>query len=202
MRNPFDKENRGRLQQRMEGDIDPLVFVDHDKKVIDPLIMIKDHPDDVDHFAILKTTENGRYVVDGMLHFKIGNGATIITELNNVIFVDRIQKIYFIKNYERVTEEIQPKDPEQRQYIIMYTSPDPEFDEEIHRWEAMTGRTATYEWIRDNIEDKDIDPENSYVLVETVPYKDALTITQFIKYLQNADIVDREEFDIDDYVFE
>ena len=182
----------------MNDGIDPLYHVDH-KVGINPLIMIKDHPNDVDHFAILKTTENGRYLVDGMIHFKLTDGWTIITEPNNVIFVDRIQKIAFIKNYERVTEEIQPKDPEERQYIIMYTSGNTESGEEAHQWEAMQGRTTTYEWIRDNIDDLMIDPENSYVLVETVPYKDALTIVEFIKYLQNADMVDRDELDIDQY---
>lgn len=196
MFNPFAKD-QGRFQQQANGGIDILEFVDKDKKAVNPLITIKDHPNDKDHFVILKTTEHGRYIVDGMLHFKIF-GITVITEINNAIFVDMIQKIVFIKNYERVTEEIQPKDPEQRQYIIMYTAVDN--DEEVYRWEAMTGRTTMYEWIRDNIDEIMIEPNESYVLVETVPYKDALTVVEFIKYLQNADMVDRNEFDIDEYL--
>ena len=76
-----------------------------------------------------------------------------------------------VKNYDRVTEQIKPKDPEERQYIIMYTSTNDPDGEEVHKWEAMQGRMQTYEWIKENIEDLGIDPENSYVLVETVPYK-------------------------------
>lgn len=192
--NPF-----GKFQQKADNAIDPIYHLDPENPIIDPLIMIEDHPNDDDHFAILKTTENGKYVHAGLLQFDF-MGINITTEINNVIFVDRTRKAIFIKNYDKVTEEIKPVDPETRQYIIMYTGCD-EYGDDIHKWEAMQGRKQTYEWIQDNIDDLEIDPENSYVLVETVPYKDALTITQFVKYLQNAGLVDESDsFDIDNYI--
>lgn len=201
MWNPFNKDD-GKFQQQVNAGVNPLEFVDHEKKVVDPLIWINRTPNGPDHFVILKTTENGKYIVDGMLRFRMPSGTVIIAEINDAIIVDIVQNYAMIKNYDRVTEEIKPKDPEERQYIVMYTSTNDLDEEEIHKWEAMQGRTQTYEWIRDNVEDLGIDPENSYVLVETVPYKDALTVTEFIKYLQNADMVDKEEFDIDEYIFE
>ena len=37
------------------------------------------------------------------------------------------------------------------------------------------------------------------MLVETVAFKDSLTVRQFIEYLKNANIIDDSTFDINDY---
>ena len=48
-----------------------------------------------------------------------------------------------------------------------------------------------------NIED--IDPDKSIVLTENVAIKDAFTVSQFVKYLQNASLVEEDDFDIEIY---
>ena len=188
----------GKWQRKVNQGVDPFFHTDPNKpNIIEPLILIDNHPNDEDHFAILKTTENGKYVRGGMLHFEF-NGVDITTEINNVIFIDVLNKAILIKDYSKVTEEITPVDPEERQYIILY-SYETEDGYEYH-WEAMQGRLTMYEWIRDNIDDYLFNPEEALVLVETVPYKDAMTVSAFIKYLQNAEFVEKDEIDIDDYV--
>ena len=58
-----------------------------------------------------------------------------------------------------------------------------------------------YNYIVDNIEELAIDPEKSFILVENVPYKDALTVAEFVRYLKNAELVDIDDgFDIDEYI--
>lgn len=193
MKNPF-----GRFQQIASGPIDPFVHTNKDHPAVDPFVTVGENPNDPDHFAILKTTENGRYVKGGLLYFEF-NGVGISTELSNVIFIDRLNKSVFIKNYDKVIEEITPKNPEERQYIILYST----IGEDGHMWEAMTGRSTAYQWIVDNIEDCEIDPNQSFVLVDNVPYKDALTVTAFVRYLKNAELVSLfDGFDIDDYIYE
>ena len=61
----------------------------------------------------------------------------------------------------------------------------------------MTGRSIVYEYIKNNIED--IDPDNSIILTENVAVKDAFTVSQFVKYLQNASLVEEDDFDIEMY---
>ena len=65
------------------------------------------------------------------------------------------------------------------------------------RWEAITGRSNAYEAIKINAPVIDID--KSLVLVETVGFKDALTVRQFIDYLQNSGIVKDDTFSTEDY---
>lgn len=192
--------NKGKRQLQVDNNIrNPLIFYDKDEKIkINPIYMIEDHPNDKNRFAILRTTENGKYVRGDSLYFKLG-GFEIYTEINNAIFVDLINKTVFIKEYQKVVEEITPVDPEKRQYIIMMKIINDDMDE--YRWEAMEGRSTMYNFIVDNIEDLNIDPENSFVLTENVPYKDALTVYQFIQYLKNADLVEEDGFDIDEWLY-
>ena len=189
----------GKRQQQVNGPINPITF--HKEKgntIINPFRVIDDHPNDKTKFAILKTTENGKYVRGGMLYFEF-RGVEIYTEINNAIFVDTVNNSIFIKEYQKVIDEITPEDPNEKQYILLMKCMDQ--NGEYYVWEAMQGRNSAYEYIINNLDDMNIDPENSFVLVETVPYKDALSITGFIKYLQNAELVDPEEFDIDAYIY-
>lgn len=197
MSNPFEKA--GKFQKKVSEPINPLFHVSDENKTIEPFIAIDNHPNDEDHFAILRTTENGKYVMGGLLRF-VFNGVDIATDINNVIFIDRINKSVYIKDYSKVVEEITPPDPEERQYIILYTYSDQDGDQ--HLWEAMSGRNTTYEWIRDNIDELGFNPDDSFVLVETVPYKDALSVTQFVEYIKNSGFVESDdEFDIQNYRF-
>lgn len=188
----------GKRQEQVNKPINPLTFHKDNNIIINPFKVIDNHPNDKTKFAILKTTENGKYVRGGLLFFNF-NGIEIYTEINNAIFVDTVNNTVFIKEYQKVIDEITPSDPAEKQYIILMSCEDQEGEHFV--WEAMQGRQTAYEYIRDNIEELNIDPENSFVLVETVPYKDALTITGFIKYLQNAELVDPDEFDIDGYIY-
>lgn len=195
--NIFDK---GKRQTQVDNNIrNPLIFYDKDDKIkVNPVYMIEDHPNDKNRFAILRTTENGKYVRGDSLYFKLG-GFEIYTEINNAIFVDLINKTVFIKEYQKVVEEITPVDPEKRQYIIMMKNINEDIDE--YTWEAMEGRSTMYNFIVDNIDSLNIDPENSFVLTENVPYKDALTVYQFIQYIKNADLVEEDGFDINDWLY-
>ena len=181
-----------------------------DKKVIKP-IEFTDKPQDkaisfIDKdinsetsFAILKTTENGKYLRGNMLFYSL-NGVEVYTDPNNIIFVVTINNTLFIKEYSKVIDEIAPEDPEQKQYILLYT--DLGYDEGSEsfplRWEAVTGRTRAYETIKANASVIDID--KSIVLVETVSVKDSLTVREFVNYVRNADMVDLNDgFDIDQF---
>lgn len=196
MENPFYK---GKRQAQTDKAINPFKFVDKDKPlVINPFYIAEEHPNDQNKFAILKTTENGKYVRGGMLYFNM-RGIEIYTELNNAIFVDLINNTLFIKEYQKVLEEITPKDPEKRQYIIMMTCEDE--DGQYFSWEAMEGRTTMYNYIVENIESLGISPNESFVLTENVPYKDALTVAEFIRYLKNAEYVEDDGFDIEEYIY-
>ena len=191
--------NKGKRQRQVdEGIIQPIKFVDPKQDIkINPFFIMEDHPNDKYRFAILSSTENGKYVKGGMLAFNF-NGVEIYTELNNAIFVDMINKTLFIKDYHKVKEEITPKDAEQRQYIILMKC---EGEQDVYTWEAMTGRTSIYRFIVDNIDELNFNPEESYVLVETVPYKDALTVANFVRYLKNGELVPEDGFDIEEYIY-
>jgi len=189
--------NIGKRQAQVDSKIiSPVSFLPKGKK-INPFYSLEDHPNDKNKFAILSSTENGKYVIGNMLCFKY-NGVEIITEVTNAIFVDTVAKSVFIKDYHRVKEEITPTDPEERQYILLMKLNNPRREEYV--WEAMQGRLTAYNYIQDNIDEMEFDPEESFVLVDTVPYKDALTIAAFVRYLKNAELVDvNDGFDIDEY---
>lgn len=153
----------------------------------------------ITNFAILKTTDGGRYMRGNKLFFCL-NGVSVYTEPDNIIFVDIKNNTMWIKEYEKVLNEINPVDPEHKQYIMLYTDLGYDSDDANEfplRWEAVTGRTSAYENIKINSSVIDID--KSLVLVESVTIKDALTVRQFIDYLKNGDIINEEGFDINDY---
>lgn len=185
-----------RQQQADDNTIDPIYFFKDKNSKITPTYDIDNHPNDRYRFAILRTTENGKYLIGGLLTFEL-NGVTIVTQPNNVIFVDLIQKSVFIKEFDKVNETIAPEDPEDRQYIIMMSCVD-DYGDPIYRWEAMTGRTAMYDYIIENQEELEIDPDTSFVLTENVPYKDALTVRQFIRYVKNKGLYANDGVDFDD----
>ena len=124
---------------------------------------------------------------------------TILTEVDNIIFVDTENKSVFIRNNKNTSGTINPTDPEERHYVLLYydigyESSDGDFP---LRWESATGRSFAFASIRSNAPVIDID--KSLVLVDTVPLKDALTVREFCKYLQNSEYINVEEFNIDDY---
>lgn len=179
----------------------PLIFSKDGKPIYNkPLVKLENGINGTTKFAILKTTDGGKYMRGNTLFYSI-NGVEIYTEENNIIFVDLGQKTVWIKEYEKALNEINPKTPEEKEYILLYTDigyEDTTSEDEFPlRWEGVLGRSAAYENIKINAPVIDID--KSYVLVETVAFKDALTVRQFIEYLKNANIIDEESFDINDF---
>lgn len=174
----------------------PIEF--HDNVNLSPIVFMDKEVNGTNNFAILKTTQNGKYVRGNLLYYEL-NGVEVYTELNNVIFVDVANKTMFIRQYDKVLNEISPEDPEQKQYIMLYTDigyEDTE-DEFPLRWEAVSGRTEAYENIKINASVIDID--KSLVLAETVAFKDCLTVRQFMNYIKNSNIINDENFDINDF---
>lgn len=177
-------------------------------KVIKPLIFNEDwrekalvkleEVNNEDCFAISKLTAGGKFVRGEHLFYKM-RGVEVYTDINNIIFVDLHNNTLFIKDFEKIEKNINTKDPEERQYIILYTDLGfkDDYKEFPLRWEAYTGRTATYESIKVNLPVVDID--KSIILTDNVPLKDAISIRNFIEHLQNAGFVDPEEIDLDDY---
>lgn len=182
------------MKKRIE---DAVEFIDKIQE--NPIYFLEDNINSSSTFAILKTTQNGKYMRGNLLYYSM-NGVEIYTDSNNIIFVDAINHTLFVREYEKVEREINPQDPEEKQYILLYVDLTEEDDEgEVPlRWEAVQGRNHAYESIKANA--PVIDTDKSLVLVETVPYKDSLSVRQFVKYLQNSDMVDKYDgFDIDTY---
>ena len=189
-----------RQQQADDKTVDPVYFYKDKDSKITPTYDIDNHPNDKYKFAILRNTENGKYLIGGLLTFEL-NGVTIVTQPNNVIFVDLLNKSVFIKEFDKINKTIAPEDPEDRQYIIMMSCVD-DYGDPVYRWEAMTGRTAMYDYIVENQEEIEIDPDNSFILTENVPYKDALTVRQFIRYVKNKGLYANDGVDFtDDYEY-
>lgn len=187
------------------------MFDDFKRKVTSPIEFIKPGEDyrsnpiesleqvnGITSFAILKTTDGGKYIRGNMLYYCL-NGVSIYTDLNNVIFVDTTNNTMWVREYEKVIKEIQPDDPENKQYVLLYTDLDYEDSETEYpfRWEAVTGRSNAYENIKINAPVIDLD--KSLVLVETVAFKDSLTVRQFVDYLQNSNIIEDDTFNTEDY---
>ncbi len=165
------------------------------RESINPIYNLDTCPNTPERFIILRTTSNGKYVIGNMIHYNY-NGLEIVTDINNAIFVDTINNTIFIREYDKVLREIAPEDPETRQYIILFTPFDKDQDEVTYEWIAIEGRTATYDWIKHRA--WLIDSRESLVLTENVPYKDALTVSDFVQYLHNSGIVD-DDFDIHEF---
>lgn len=184
------------FEDKKKEPIVPLYVPENGKVAMEPLKFIDKDINGQTSFAILKSTEGGKYIRGNYLYYSF-NGVDIYTELNNIIFVDTTNHSLFIRDYDKVNKNVSPSDPETKEYIILYTDLGYEDQDEGFplRWESVTGRMTCYENIKSNISVIDID--KSLVLVDTVAVKDSLTVREFIEYLQNADIVDKE-IDLED----
>lgn len=151
-----------------------------------------------DSFAITKLTAGGKFVRGEHLFYNM-RGIEVYTDIDNIIFVDLHNNTLFIKEFDKIEKNINTKNPNDRQYIILYT--DLGFDGDCKdfplRWESYTGREATYESLKPNLPVIDID--KSIVLTDNVPLKDAITVREFIEHLQNAGYVSPEEINLEDY---
>lgn len=149
------------------------------------------------NYAILRTTENGKWVRGNLLFYKF-HGVEIYTDINNIILVDVLNRSLLIREHSEVIKQIAPKSPERKQYIILYV--DMGYDEnetEIPlRWESYIGRQYAYQALLSNLPVIDLD--RSKVLVDNVALKDSLSVRKFLLYLKNAGIVSAYDFDLED----
>lgn len=185
--------------ERSKQPKDAITFVetkDGQKVTQTPISFFNENINQENQYAILRTTENGKYIRGNMLFYSL-KGVEIYTELNNIIFVDELNNTLFVRDYSKAVNAIAPDDPEQKQYVVLYT--DLDFSEDYEtplRWESYIGRLSCYEAIKSNLSIINID--KSLVLVDNVALKDSLSVREFIEYLINADIVD-DEIDLNEY---
>jgi len=189
-----NKTFREIVEDREEGKIvSPIYFTKH-KEATSPIYTVSDAIDGPDRFVIARTTDNGKWVRNGMIFYRL-NGITIFADIDDIILVDLQNQTMTIRRGKNVKDMVTPEDPEYRQYLLlMYLS------DSNTSWETIIGRNATYEYIKNNIEE--FDPDQSLVLTENVPYKDAYSVTQFVKYVRNANLVDEDDFEIEAYSLE
>jgi hypothetical protein len=152
-----------------------------------------------DTFAITKFTNNGKYLRGNLLCYSL-NGVEIYTDKENIIFVDLVNKKMFIRKYEEKINQIDniTNTPKDKEYIVLYTDIDDDGESDLPlQWEAYIGREDCYIGILSNVHNIDID--RSIVLVDTVPVKDALSVRDFVNYIKNADYIEDDGIDINDY---
>ena len=186
------------VPKRIDPDNAPkkaFTFVDNKEAKNPAISFVNDNINTDTKFVINRLTDNGAYVKGGMLYFRI-NGVDIFTDINHSIFVDKKNNSVVIKPADNLKNIEDTTDPEFRQYIIIIYGANE--DEGDFRWESMTGRTTMYNYIKNNVDVIDVD--HSLILTENVSIKDAFTASQFVKYLQNGNLIeDDEDFDIDLY---
>lgn len=168
------------------------------KGVTSPIYYTDENLNSEKRFIITKQTDNGAYVRGNLIFYSL-NGVEIYAELSDAIYVDLVNKTAMVKKFSKAEDESNTKaDPEERQYILMIVpyGYDETCDESLCNWMSMIGRTNTYEYIRDNIGSLDMDPTKSLVITANVKFKDSFTVTQFIDYIKNSNLMPEDDFDI------
>ena len=185
-----------RLNNDNEKPRSPLRF--GSKDVINPISSVDTDINSLDRFAITALTENGKYVRGSSIYYKLDN-VEVFAPIDSIIFVDKTNNTVFIRNQEKeIANVVKPSDPEEKQYIILYTDLGYETAEFPFRWESVTGRSGAYESVKVNASVVDVD--RSIVLTENVSVKDALSVREFVNYLKNSNLVsDEDDFDINIY---
>lgn len=176
-------------------------FVDNPQDVaVSPIIFMEKDINTETHFVITRLTAGGKFVRGNLLYYNL-EGVSCFCSLDSMIFVDTINKTMFVRNDNKIAEEVAPTNPEEREYIILYTDigfEDAANDDEFPlRWESCIGRRMAYEHIKANAAVIDVD--KSIVLVDNVKLSDSLTVREFMNYLKNSDIINEEDFDINDF---
>lgn len=97
-----------------------------------------------------------------------------------------------LKEMVKIVDNTQ-KHPEDRQYLICIKAKAGSGEDDS--WEVLIGRTAAYEYIKENIEY--IDMEYSFILVEHLPLNERASIYAFMKHVGEFY---SDSFDIEDYV--
>lgn len=84
------------------------------------------------------------------------------------------------------------KSPEVKEYLLLM-----EYKETgENEYKFIIGRTETYKFIKDIIDELDID--ESFVIVESVKIKDRITVYEFMRMCKDRNLFD-DDFDINEY---
>ena len=144
---------------------------------------------DTNNNSEIVITKNDRaYVRGDQLYFKYKD-INIYTDLDNIIYINTKTDIIQIKKYK----ELSP--PEEREYLILLVY----YDEELpNTYQGFIGRQNVFDYLKSIAEEIDI--EQSLILVETVEFKNAINIYEFMKEcILNGTVENNDGFDIEEY---
>ncbi len=94
----------------------------------------------------------------------------------------------------------QVKDPEERNYLIIFVGVDTDTDNEFRGWDYYLGRTKVRDALKSLVENENIDIHNSKVFSEKSTIMDALSVYDFFKKMEGLydDGFDIEDFNVGD----
>lgn len=176
--------------------INPIIMGKEGKKnVISPIIFLDKESNSDVNFAITKLTDNGKYLYGSMLYYKMFD-VEIFADKEDTIYVNLSSKTYIVK-HNVSNQSVAPANPDTQQYVVLLY-PFSEDDGDCC-WKSIEGRENCYELIKEQISSYMYDPNKSIVLTGSVGLNESLTVTEFINYLKNSDIIQDDEFDINMY---
>ena len=125
-------------------------------------------------------------------------GKSIIKILGEDEKSEKIEKLLSVPLIVGDPEDVgtREKHPEERKYLVLYIATDGDGGEDIKSFEFITGRIATYKFIRNIIESLDI--HESKVISEIATMGEMASVYEFMKHVSS--IIDiNDSFDIEDY---
>lgn len=159
----------------------PLIFHENEKDVKqNPIYFMGD---DTNSHEILITSDMKDYVRGDKLVVEF-NGCTIYADLDQAIFINTASKIVFIRENKKLTPV------EQREYLVLMN-----FYDGTTSYQGIQGRQQTFDYLYTIFES--IDTHESLILAETVPFKDGISVYDFMKKCVEEELVDTHDFDID-----
>ena len=148
-------------------------------------------------FAITAETANGKFVRSGFLFYNL-NGVEIYAPLNSILMINTEDNTVFIRTDKNLSDSIGSSDPESIEYVILYSDIGYDSDDfEPYRWVKIVGRSSAYRSIKDNASLINVD--ESFIIADSVSLKEALSVREFCEYLKNANVLDDDDFDINNY---
>ena len=138
---------------------------------------------------IVITKNDKAYVRGEQLYFKYKD-THIYADLDSIIYINTKTDIIQIKKYKELT----PAD--QREYLVLLHY----YDEEItNTYQGFIGRQTVFDYLKSIAEE--IDLEQSLILTETVEYRNAINVYDFMKEcILNETVNNDDGFDIEEYV--
>ena len=140
---------------------------------------------------IIISKNNPMHIKGDKLYYKYKD-IDIYADLDNIIYINTSNDIIKIMRYK----ELSP--PDKREYLVLLSY----YDESIsNTYQGIVGRQNVFDYIKSIVEEINI--QESLILAETVEFKNAINIYDFMKecILNNA-VKNDDGFDIEDYNFE